>query len=149
MFFVMATLISQVTMLNMLIAIMGDTFEHIIENKDLNSVKTKIEVMGELASNIHTSGEVDDNRFLFVITPDEDEHDSLESWEGSIKQMTKFHQKQIDQVESNLSKQIIELSNKVDQSSDRDIAQDRELKKTVQTLIDSKNAQTEEKLAQI
>ena len=53
MFFVMATLISQVTMLNMLIAIMGDTFEHIIENKDLNSIKTKIEVMGELASNIH------------------------------------------------------------------------------------------------
>ena len=101
-------------MLNMLIAIMGDTFEHIIENKDLNSVKTKIEVMGELASNIHTSGEVDDNRFLFVITPDEDEHDSLESWEGSIKQMTKFHQKQIDQVEHKLSKQIIELSNKVD-----------------------------------
>ena len=81
----MATLISQVTMLNMLIAIMGDTFEHIIENKDLNSVKTKIEVMGELASNIHTDGDVDDNRFLFVITPDEDEIDSLDSWEGSIK----------------------------------------------------------------
>ena len=127
----MATLISQVTMLNMLIAIMGDTFEHIIENKDLNSVKTKIEVMGELASNIHTDGDVDDNRFLFVITPDEDEIDSLDSWEGSIKQMTKFHQKQLDQAKSDLGKQIIELSNKIDQSSDRDIAQDRELKKTV------------------
>ena len=92
----MATLISQVTMLNMLIAIMGDTFEHVIESQELNSVKTKIEVMSELASNIHTSGEVDDQRFIFVITPIEDEHDSLETWEGSIKQMTKFHQKQID-----------------------------------------------------
>ena len=73
MFFVLATLISQVTMLNMLIAIMGDTFEHIIENKDLNSVKTKIEVMAELVNNIYTEGEVDEERFLFVITPDEDE----------------------------------------------------------------------------
>ena len=134
----MATLISYVTMMNMLIAIMGDTFENIIENKELNSVKTKIEVMGELASNIHTSGKVDDKRFLFVITPDEDEHDSLETWEGSIKQMTKFHQRQIDQVENNLSKQIIALSNKVDQSSEKDISQIRELRKTVQTLIDSK-----------
>ena len=84
-FFVMATLISQVTMLNMLIAIMSDTFEHIIENKDLNSIKTKIEVMGELANNIHQDGEVDEERFLFVITPDEDEQDNIETWEGSIK----------------------------------------------------------------
>ena len=39
--------------------------------------------------------------------------------------MTKFHQKQIDQVESRIAKQINELSNKVDQSSVRDVAQDR------------------------
>ena len=84
-FFVMATLISQVTMLNMLIAIMSDTFEHIIENKDLNSIKTKIAVMGELANNIHQDEEVDEERFLFVITPDEDEQDNIETWEGSIK----------------------------------------------------------------
>ena len=85
MFFVMATLISQVTMLNMLIAIMGDTFEHVIENQELNSIKIKIEVMSELAFNIHTDSDVDSNRFLFVITPDEDEEGDMESWEGSIK----------------------------------------------------------------
>ena len=57
----MATFISQVTMLNMLIAIMGDTFEHVIENQDLNSTKTKIQVMSELADNIHEkSGDLED-----------------------------------------------------------------------------------------
>ena len=41
--------------------------------------------MGELANNIHQDGEVDEERFLFVITPDEDEQDNVETWEGSIK----------------------------------------------------------------
>ena len=41
-FFAFATLFSQVTMLNMLIAIMGDTFERTIEKRDLNSTKTKL-----------------------------------------------------------------------------------------------------------
>ena len=87
----MATLITQVTMLNMLIAIMGDSFEHIIENQELNATKTKTEVMGELAGNIHSDSEGDFSRFLIVVSPNEDEQDSFGSWEGSIKQMTKFH----------------------------------------------------------
>lgn len=53
MFFIFATFFSQITMLNMLIAIMGDTFERIIENKELNSTMTKLELMSELSTNIH------------------------------------------------------------------------------------------------
>ena len=61
-------------MLNMLIAIMGDTFEQAIENQDLNSIKTKIEVMSEVADSIHDeSSDTDDKHFLFVVTPDETE----------------------------------------------------------------------------
>ena len=91
-FFVMATFISLVTMLNMLIAIMGDTFEHSIENQDLNSIKTKIEVMSELADSIHDDSDLsDDKRFLFVVSPDEVEQDSTLTWEGSIKQMSKIN----------------------------------------------------------
>ena len=61
----------------MLIAIMGDTFEQVIENQDLNSTKTKLQVMSELADIIfqQTGGNFakDVMRFLFVVTPDEDE----------------------------------------------------------------------------
>ena len=39
-FFMLATFFSSVTMLNMLVAIMGDTFERIIENRDLNQTRT-------------------------------------------------------------------------------------------------------------
>ena len=41
-FFVMATFITQITMFNMLIAIMGDTFEHIMENKIVHATKSKL-----------------------------------------------------------------------------------------------------------
>ena len=41
-FFILGTFISLVTMLNMLIAIMGDTFDRMMENKDINAVKSKL-----------------------------------------------------------------------------------------------------------
>ena len=49
-FFICATFISQVTMLNMLIAIMGDTFSKVIENRTVNAIKSKLELMDELAA---------------------------------------------------------------------------------------------------
>ena len=85
----------------MLIAIMGDTFERTIQNRDLNSTKTKLELLSDLAANIHQSESQDNEvgeeteRFLFVVTPDEDEQDELSTWEGSISQMSKFTEKQI------------------------------------------------------
>ena len=37
-------------MLNMLIAIMGDTFSKVIENRTVNAIKSKLELMDELAA---------------------------------------------------------------------------------------------------
>ena len=66
-------------MLNMLIAIMGDTFERIIENKELNATMTKLELMSEVAANIQDQEE-DDKYFLYVVTPDENDGDELGTW---------------------------------------------------------------------
>ena len=79
-------------MLNMLIAIMGDTFERVIENRDLNSMKTKLELLGDLSANIRKIDNLvglkvanKNDRFLFVVTPDDDDQDALGTWEGSIR----------------------------------------------------------------
>ena len=92
MIFFFATLFTQVTMLNMLIAIMGDTFERVIENRDLNSMKTKLELLGDLSANIRKIDNLvglkaanKNDRFLFVVTPDDDDQDALGTWEGSIR----------------------------------------------------------------
>ena len=51
-FFGLSTFFSIILMLNMLIAIMGDTYEKIIENRDVNEVKTLLGLMGEQSTNI-------------------------------------------------------------------------------------------------
>ena len=85
--------------LNMFIAIMGDTFEKTIENKNLNNVRAKLQLMGEQSNNIFTlkcrfrdnkseiNDALDQRNFLYVITPDVTDLDELDSdsWEGSIK----------------------------------------------------------------
>ena len=49
-FFLGATLLTMVTMLNMVIAIMGDTFDRLTEERALNSMKIKLELAGEITA---------------------------------------------------------------------------------------------------
>ena len=59
-------------MLNMLIAIMGDTFEKVIENRTVNAIKSKLELMGELAANMKQRDTIPEERtFLHIIMPDD------------------------------------------------------------------------------
>ena len=44
-FFIAATFFTQLTMLNMLIAIMGDSFAFVSENKEKYATKTKLEIL--------------------------------------------------------------------------------------------------------
>ena len=70
-FFIGATFSTQVTMFNMLIAIMGDTFGRIIEAKQVNALKTKIDLMNDLSLVItDRNEEMEQDVFLFVITPE-------------------------------------------------------------------------------
>ena len=86
-FFICATFITQITMFNMLIAIMGDTFEQITENKALNSTKSRLELMGDLQANLMAQKKQKEKggRFLFLIKPRETQNNSDEQWQGSLK----------------------------------------------------------------
>ena len=61
-------------MLNMLIAIMGDTFERVIENRQINSTKTKLTLLRDLSAVLpeDTSGTNEECDFLSVVKPDDD-----------------------------------------------------------------------------
>ena len=47
--FILATFFVQVTMLNMLIAIMSDTYERVSENKSVHAHRTKLKLLSEYA----------------------------------------------------------------------------------------------------
>lgn len=91
-FFLLATFITQVVMLNMLIAIMGDTFERVIENRDVNAIKTKLQLIGDLVATLEqkSSEEEMKKRFMFVVKPDDDIVDDNDDWEGTVNKVTRL-----------------------------------------------------------
>lgn len=91
-FFICATFISQVTMLNMLIAIMGDTFDKVIENRNVNAIKSKLELMDDQAPTMkQRDAKPEEKVFLHVIMPVDTLDDDVEQegWEGMIKKMNR------------------------------------------------------------
>ena len=80
--FLGATFFTQITMLNMLIAIMGDTFDRISEKKKLYETRTKLDILADYADNIRTDPTPFDlaNKFLFIVEPEAEELDIDESW---------------------------------------------------------------------
>ena len=77
-------------MLNMLIAIMGDTFDKVTENSKVYTTRTKLQILGDYSGNFIKSE--NDLLYLFNITVyDEDIEDENGDWEGSIKTMRKFN----------------------------------------------------------
>lgn len=93
--FIMATFFTQITMLNMLIAIMGDTFDKVTENKKTFTTRTKLQILGDYTGNFLKQEKK--NMFLFSIEVDqEDQEDGFETWEGMIQRLRRFTSKQFD-----------------------------------------------------
>ena len=79
-------------MFNMLIARMGDTFSRIMENREVNAVRSKLELMGDLVSTMRETDRVETKEpFFFMVKPIVDDDDDEENeWEGTIKSMTRI-----------------------------------------------------------
>ena len=68
--FILACFFVQITMLNMLIAIMSDTFTKVYEKKHIKLTKTKLEFVSDKPLNTRTEPNTQqDQVFLFVVTP--------------------------------------------------------------------------------
>ena len=66
--FVMSSFLIQITFLNMLIAIMGDTFDRVIEQKPTYSLKNKLMLMASMKGIIGSQEKEDETKvFLYVI----------------------------------------------------------------------------------
>ena len=67
-FFFIATFVTMLTMLNMLIAIMGDSFDYATENREKFALKTKMEILRALAPSLpQESAEQETKVFLIVV----------------------------------------------------------------------------------
>ena len=89
MFFLIGTFFTQITMLNMLIAIMGDSFDRAMDNKERYGIQTKLEILSSQASVLSQSEKLSDEKhFMIVVEPQGLEGESTNSWEGSINKVS-------------------------------------------------------------
>ena len=87
--FLIATFASQIVILNMLIAIMGDTFNRVSDSKKQGMLKEKLALMADYAGAVPrlSKEELQKIRFVYAIkTLLGDNND----WEGTVTQMKKF-----------------------------------------------------------
>ena len=63
--FLFVSIFAQIIVLNMLIAIMGDTFDRVIENTALAKLKLKVKVLSDFIFLLPDDSE----KFLFLATP--------------------------------------------------------------------------------
>ncbi len=90
-FFILATLLTMVTALNMIIAIMGDTYGRVAEGYEMHSRASKISLLSDYVPIISKEKGPDCapyDGFLVVLTSVEDTGESNE-WEGSINTIKK------------------------------------------------------------
>lgn len=106
---------TQITMLNMLIAIMGDTFEKITEQKPLYATRTRLELLSDYISNIRSNPSQNDieQKFLFVVEPEEEEEGFEESWQGTVHQLHSLNKKHANLVQKQNIKKFDLLEDEV------------------------------------
>ena len=89
----------------MMVAIMGDTYSEIMENKQVSGIKTKIELISEVLTTKGKqaeSGFQKEHLYLFVVEPLDEEGNAETDWEGVVGQV----QKAISRSTASLMKEV-------------------------------------------
>ena len=137
---VSATFFTQITMLNMLIAIMGNTFDNVIEKRAIYIMKSQLQTMSEY-SDIINKYERDSRTFLFIVSINADEEDGMDdngSWEGGFSYLRKSMFKKMDKLEVGINalqvEQVSKLSNQIKTASTKTREDHRESKTKIEDM---------------
>ena len=85
----MNTMITLIIFLNLLIAIMGDTFDRVQETAENNKLKELASIMIENELLINRKSLFGDSKYIIVIQEERAE-ESIESWEGRLQHLKKY-----------------------------------------------------------
>ena len=102
-----ATFLSQITILNMLITIMGDTYENMISNRDEIGVQYKIQLFADFTFFITTKHVSEEKKFIFAASP-KNKADVDSSWEGKVAGIKRHN---IDLVEGQTKFLVSKMAN--------------------------------------
>ncbi len=98
-YFIAATIITNVNFFNVLIAIVSDTFERITESRQFYAIMQRTEIFSDFISMIQIEPLIRNSRFLYVMQP-VDVNDESSDWSGSLDTLKRLVKKDIAQVRS-------------------------------------------------
>ena len=85
--FIAATFLTQVTIFNMLIAIMGDTFGKVTEIKEQSGLKEKINILADFVWII--PDDETQSRYVYSMQPKTQTEEESNGWEGTVTTIKK------------------------------------------------------------
>jgi len=111
----------------MLIAVMGDTYERIIENKEVNATMSKLTILADLNAVLPQQGSIasDKEVYLFLVKPNEELDDEGDSWEGSLKRIIRVVERKSRAIEQRLDKKTDALQASIEDMSKKEIVGNR------------------------
>ena len=113
----------------MLIAIMGDSFSRVMENKEVYATQTKLELLNDMATVLQRSSkEQEDKVYLFLVRPDADDENAGAEWEGVVNKMTRITASNIKQLGVQLNKKTDKLQDQITDFIKRDATQEKHMK---------------------
>jgi len=106
-YFIAGTLLTQIILMNTLIAILGDTYEKITEKKQLYSLTQRTKLYANYMTLIKFNPVVY-QKYLYVIRPQPDDDDN-QQWESAITSM----KNRIKKSQESLAKDLSQLQEKI------------------------------------
>lgn len=109
--FIATTFITQITFLNMLIAIMGDTFARVSEVKEQSALQERIKILSDYVIVVPRESVKEGNlsRFIFAISPKALGTDEGSSWEGTVTQLKKTMDAATTTIKGNIGKHMVNV----------------------------------------
>lgn len=138
-FFIVATFLTQITFLNMLITLMGDTFGRVYESKNQFATMTKLEIMADNTSMIaEVNPEQKTDVYLFIVAPkqSDDSEDPNSAWEGNLSLIKKVLDKSVQNLKLNLEKKINAIATQQMEAKARDAYFDKQNLSQYQRIMD-------------
>jgi hypothetical protein len=92
----------------MLIALMGDTFAKVMEQKEQFGLQTKLNIMSDYTEMVLDRSEPQDkNRYMFVVTQkSEGTDDPNAAWEGNLSVIKKSVEKGLATLQKNMDRKL-------------------------------------------
>ncbi len=93
-YYILATIFTQIMFFNMLIAIMSETFARVSEAKERSALMERTHLYADFMWGIRLSKELQGMRYLYVIRPNNDEESETSTLEALQKRVTDLLEEQ-------------------------------------------------------